>query len=95
MVPGAGQFYTEALRLQHQKHYFWERFEISPMDLGIDVFLPFSWISSHAPQGAWTNEEVLFNSPRCLEKCTKHETNPFSLFWDDSVAQDLDAHIIG
>jgi len=33
------------------------------MDLNIDIFLPFGWIAAHPPQGAWTNEEVRFNSP--------------------------------
>ena len=48
-VKGAGQYYTEPLLLQHRKHYSMEKFEISPMDIEIDVFLPFEWISSHPP----------------------------------------------
>jgi len=51
-VKGAGQCYTEPLLLQHRKHFTREKFEISPMDTEIDVFLPFEWISSHPPQGA-------------------------------------------
>jgi len=62
-VLGAGQYYTEAMKLQHQKHYSWEKFEVSVMDPDIDIFLPFGWITDHPPQGAWTNEEVRFNSP--------------------------------
>jgi len=94
-VPGAGQYYTEALRLQHRRHYTWEKFEISVMDPKVDVFLPFGWLSDHHPQGAWTNEEVRFNRPRCLEKCTKQETNEFSLTWDETVASDPEARMIG
>jgi len=78
-VKGAGQYYTEPLLLQHRKHYSMEKFEVSPMDAEIDVFLPFEWISSHAPQGAWTSEEVRFNSRCCLEDCTKFQTRQFSL----------------
>jgi len=65
------------------------------MDPEIYVFLPFSFISSHPPQGVWTNEEIRFNSPTCLEKFTKHEKNHFSLTWDDLVAQVPEACIIG
>jgi len=43
-VPGAGQHYTKPLCLQHRKHFSKEVFEISPMEEGIDVFLPFKWI---------------------------------------------------
>jgi len=94
-VPGAGQYYTEALRLQHQRHYSWEKFEISVMDPEVDVFLPFGWLSNHPPQGAWTNEEVRFDSPRYLEKCTKQETNEFALTWDETVVLDPEARMIG
>jgi len=65
------------------------------MDPEVDVFLPFGWLSDHPPQGAWTNEEVRFNSPRCLEKCTKQETNEFSLTWDETVVSDPEAIMIG
>jgi len=94
-VIGAGQYYTEPLLLRHRKYYSREKFEISPMDTEIDVFLPFEWISSHPPQGAWTSEEVRFNSRRCLENCTKFQTRQFSLSWDDSVALHDKARIIG
>jgi len=94
-VKGAGQYYTEPLLLQHRKYYSMEKFEISPMDTEIDVFLPFEWISSYLPQGAWTSEEVRFNSHRCLEDCTKFQTRQFSLTWDNSVALNAEACIIG
>jgi len=94
-VPGAGQYYTEDIRLQHRKHYSWEQFEISVMDLEADIFLPFDWIMGHPPQGTWTNKEVRFNSPQCLGKCTKYGTNEFSLVWDETILGDPEAGIIG
>jgi len=94
-VPEAGRYHTERLRLQHRKHYTREEFEISPMDPSVDIFLPFWWVTKHPPQGTWTNEEVRFNSARCLEKCTRFEVNEFSLTWDEAVASDPSAHIIG
>ena len=94
MVKGAEQWCTEPMRLQHWKHYTRERFEISPMDPEIDVFLPFGWITQHPPQGAWTSEEVRFNSAGCKRRCTKYETNDFSITWDNSVATDPAAKTI-
>jgi len=96
IVPGAGQYYTDPLRLQHRKHFSREVFEISPMEEGIDIFLPFSWIEQHPPQGAWSlDQEVRFNSARRLENCNKFATNEFSLTWDDTVATDPAAGLLG
>jgi len=95
IVPGAGQYYTAPLLLQHRRHFTKEKFEVSPMDPEVDLFLPFEWIMRHPPQGAWTTEEVRFNSPTCREECTKFEQSNFTLSWDDSVALDAEARIIG
>jgi len=94
-VPGAGQIYTKPLLIRHRKYYSREKFEISPMEPGIDVFLPFSWIMSQQPQGAWTTAEIRLNSASCLENCINHETNEFSLTWDDSVATNPGAQVVG
>ena len=61
------------------------------MEADIDAFLPFEWIMTHPPQGAWTNEEVQFNSGECLRNCTRYETGPFSHTWDESIATDPSA----
>jgi len=94
-VKGAGQYYTAPMLLQHRKHYSVGKFEISPMDSEVDIFLPFSWIVVHPPQGTWTNQEIRFNSTTCLAKCTRFETNKFPLTWDDSVATDPATHLLG
>jgi len=94
-VEGAGQYYTEPLLLRHRRHVTKERFEVSPMEEGIDIFLPFWWIAKHPPQGVWKDPEIRFNSARCLEKCTKYEQADFSLTWNDSVATDPTARAIG
>jgi len=95
IVKGAGQFQTKPMRLQHRKHYSLEKFEVTPMDPEIDVFLPFEWIMKHPPQGTWTTEEIRFNSSGCLEECTWHETAEFSLTWDETVAVDPTARLLG
>jgi len=94
-VKGAGQYYTKPMLLQHRRHYSMEKFKVMPMDPGIDIFLPFEWITAHPPQGAWTNDEIRFNSVQCLENCTKHEVGQFSLTWDETVATDPAARLIG
>ena len=94
-VKNAGQHQTEPLRLQHWKHFSTEKFEISPMEKEVDIFLPFSWIERHPPQGVWTQDEIRFNSATCLKTCTKYETSDFSLSWDDSVLTDKDAPVMG
>jgi len=94
-VKGAGQYYTKPMLLQHRKHYSMEKFKVLPMDPGIDIFLPFEWMTAHPPQGAWTNNEIRFNSAQCLENCTKHEVGQFSLTWDETVAMDPVACLIG
>jgi len=77
VVGGVGQSYTRIMRLQHRKHFSEETFKVTPMEAAIDIFLPFSWIEQHPLQGAWTNEEVRFNSAECMRRCTRHETGPF------------------
>jgi len=94
-VKGATQYYTRPMRPQHHKHYSWEKFKISPMEADIDAFLPFSWIAAHPPQGAWTNEAIRFSGMKCIEKCTRNETDVFSLTWDEVVAINPDARILG
>ena len=34
---------------QYHKHHTNESFEVSPMEKGIDAFLPFWWIMKHSP----------------------------------------------
>jgi len=65
------------------------------MEDGIDLFLPFWWITKHMPRGAWTEKKIRFNSVNCLQNCTQFETSKFSLTWDDMVATDPQARIIG
>jgi len=94
-VKGAGQYYTKPLTLQHQRHTIRESFEVSPMEEGTDIFLPFWWIAEHPPQETWKDPEIRFDSAQCLEKCTVYEQADFSLTWDDTVYTDPKARIVG
>jgi len=94
-VEGAGQYYTKPLLLQHRRHVTMERFEVSPMEEGIDIFLPFWWIAKHPLQGVWQDQEIRFNSAECLKRCTQYEQADVSLTWDDADATDPSARTIG
>jgi len=94
-VEEAGIFYTKPLLLQHQRHFSKEIFEVTPMEPEVDIFLPYWWISKHLPQGVWEWEEIRFNSPGCQETCTRYEQGEFSLTWDEKVAHDPNARVIG
>ena len=61
----------------------------------MDVILPFWWLAKHAPSGAWDSPQLRFNSPHCLEHCTKGAVAEFSLSLDESILQHSEARIIG
>ena len=91
----AAIFYTKPLLLQHQRHFSKEILEVTPMEPEVDIFLPYWWISKHPPQGIWESEEIRFNSPGCQEICTRYEQEQFSLTWDERVAHNPSARVIG
>jgi len=96
LVAGAGQEYTIPITLQHREHYSQEVFEVAPLEPEVDIFLPFWWIVKHAPQGAWNNSELRFNSPSCAKHCTEATTTTqFSLSLDPSIIGHPKVQIIG
>ena len=78
-VKGAGSHYTNPLLLQHHHHYSKEIFEVSPMEVEIDTFLPFWWIVKQPPQDVSQDLEIRFDSQKYRNKCTKFETADFEL----------------
>jgi len=94
-VQGAGTHRTNPMLLQHRHHFSSEVFEVSPIDNGVDIFLPYDWIIRHPPQGQWDSAAVRFTSPNCRAECTKYETAEFSLTWDEDVCLDTTARVIG
>jgi len=95
LVPEAGQRYTSPVMLQHRQHYTREVFEVAPLEAEVDIFLPFWWIARHPPQGAWDTAELRFNTPSCVEHCTKLTTTKFSLSLDPSILSRPDTCVIG
>jgi len=95
VIKGAGHRYTRPMRLQHRRHFTEESFEVSPMEQGIDVFLPYWWIAKHPPQNKWDSSELRFDHPDCLSKCTRYGTGDFSLTWDETVCVDPEARTVG
>ena len=96
LVARAGQEYTIPITLQHRKHYSQEVFEVAPLELEVDIVLPFWWIVKHAPQGAWNNSKLCFNSLSCAKHCTEAATTTqFSLSIDPSIIGHPKAQIVG
>jgi len=96
LVKGAGQLYTRPLLLQHRHHYTKEVFEVTTLEPGVDVFLPFWWTLKHdAPHSTWHLPELRFGSPYCMENCTKSAAKAFSLTLDESIVHHQGARIIG
>jgi len=81
--------------LQQQRYFTQETFEVSPIETRVDIFIPFWWVAKHPPQGEWEETQIRFNSLECLEKCTKHEADQFSLAWDETVSLEPAAQTIG
>jgi len=94
-VEKVGIYYTKSLLLQHRRHFSKETFKVTLMEPEVDIFLPYWWISRHPPQGIWELEEIQFNSPGCQETCTRYEQEEFSLTWDEKVAHNPNARVIG
>jgi len=75
-VPGRGEKVTGELVLRHHRHYTREIFEVAPLEPGVDVFLPFWWISQHPPQGAWESVDMRFSSPHIRKKKSPFQRRP-------------------
>ena len=98
-VPGAGEYFTSPLELQHKQHYVLESFEIAPLCKDFDAILPNWWMDTHipsgffSPTGSWEN--LRFDSDKCKRLCTKNSCKDFPLEWDESVLTDPKAGILG
>jgi hypothetical protein len=91
--PDIGLVYTYPLRLQHQKHFSVDSFEIQPIDDQCDAILPFWWISKHAPLNLLDEpEDVQFVQCR---NCTEATANEFSLQLDLEITEYPEAMVIG
>jgi hypothetical protein len=85
IVPGIGEAFTVPILIQHRKHFCKESFEIGPLDDEIDLVLPWWWIQKHKPSGWLEGKTVKFDHPECVNKCTRHNANAFSIEYDPSV----------
>jgi hypothetical protein len=79
IVPGIGKVFTVSILIQHQKHFCKESFKIGPLDDKIDLVLPWWWIPKHKPSGWLEGKTVKFDHPECVNKCTRHNANSFSI----------------
>ena len=93
-VPGAGEYYTSPLLLQHRKHYTREMFEVAPLAGDYDAILPAWWMAKHRPEDIHQGR-LTFTSPHCRKHCTKSSCSEFSLEWDEDVLTHPDASVLG
>ena len=56
-VPGAGEYFTYPLLVQHRHHYTRETFEVAPMADDYDAILPSWWIRRHRPDENYDEHE--------------------------------------
>jgi hypothetical protein len=94
LVTRAGEKYTQPMLLEYRKHYSRENFEVSPLEPGVDLFLPFWWIDKHPPPGAWNSTELRLSTPLCLSNCTKSAVHDISLSLDEIVLADPQAKFL-
>jgi len=94
-VPGADMEYTKPILLQDCKHFTHKVFDIMSLKSGVDLFLPFWWITKHPPQGASDSQEMRFSSPNCLKHCTRYETATFLLTLDKSIINHPRSIVVG
>ncbi len=97
LVPGAGQYYTAPLELQHKDHHVREVFEVAPLSNDFDAILPFWWTIMHPPENIFSTEwkDLSFTSQQCRQLCTKEECWAFALEWDETILTDEEAGILG
>ena len=93
-VPGAGDYYTFPLLLQHRKHYTRETFEIAPLAGDYDAILPAWWMAKHRPEDIH-HDRLTFTSSHCRKHCTKDSCSKFPVEWDEEVLTHTDAGILG
>ena len=95
-VPGAGEFFTSPLLLQHRHHYSRLSFEVAPLAGDYDIIIPRWWLAKHKCDLLASNGHIKFTSGECQRKCTKERYDTaFSLEWDPSVPENPKAGILG
>ena len=95
-VPGAGEFFTSPLLLQHRHHYSRLSFEVAPLAGDYDIIIPRWWLAKHKCDLLASNGRIRFTSGECQRKCTKERNDTaFSLERDPSVLENPEAGILG
>ena len=95
-VPGAGEFFTSPLLLQHRHHFSRLSFEVAPLAGYYDIIMPCWWLAKHKCDLLASNGRIKFTSGECQHKCTKEQNdNKFSLEWDASIVNNPRAEFLG
>ena len=95
-VPGAGEFFTSPLLLQHRHHFSRLSFEVAPLAGDYDIIIPRWWLAKHKCDLLASNGRIKFTSGECQRKCTRERNDTkFSLEWDPSIVNNPRAGILG
>ena len=95
-MPGAGEFFTSHLLLQHRHHYSRVSFEVTPLAGDYDIIIPRWWLAKHKCDLLASNGCIKFTLEDCQRKCTREAKEmKFSLEWDTTVLSNPEAGILG
>ena len=95
-VPGAGEFFTSPLLLQHRHHYSRVSFEVTPLAGDYYIIIPRWWLAKHKCDLLASNGHIKFTSGECQRKCTREAKEmKFSLEWDTTILSNPEAEILG
>jgi hypothetical protein len=94
-LSGVGEAFTHSLLLQYKQHYMRETFEVMPLELEMDIILPYWWMAKHQPNRFWGKpEEITLDSEFCRHNCTRAAIQEFSLTMDKDILYYYNAMVI-
>ena len=94
-VPGAGEFFTSPLLLQHQHHFLRLSFEVAPLAGDYDIIIPRWGLAKQKCNLLASNGRIKFTSGECQHKCPRERNDmKFSLEWDPSIVNNPRAGIL-
>ena len=70
-VPGAGEFFTSPLLLQHRHYFSRLSFKVAFLAGDYDIIIPRWWLTKYKCDLLASNGHIKFTSAECRCKCTK------------------------
>jgi hypothetical protein len=71
-LSGVGEAFTYSLLLWYKQHYIRETFEVMPLELEMDIIIPYWWMAKYQPNRFWGKpKEITLDSKFCRYNCTR------------------------